>query len=74
MTTSKIHAIQTRTVRVTDCRRVGQGRGSTRQVIILLDRPRTEPLPIYAWAIETNEGVVLVDTGETSTTGPHRLR
>jgi len=36
-----------------------------RQVNLLLDRVWTEPLPILAWAIETDEGVVVVDTGET---------
>jgi N-acyl homoserine lactone hydrolase len=40
-----------------------------RQVNILLDRSWTEPLPIYAWAIETAEGVIVVDTGETARTG-----
>jgi glyoxylase-like metal-dependent hydrolase (beta-lactamase superfamily II) len=39
-----------------------------RQVNILLDRTWTEWLPIYAWAIETNEGVIVVDTGETART------
>jgi glyoxylase-like metal-dependent hydrolase (beta-lactamase superfamily II) len=39
-----------------------------RQVNILIDRTWTEWLPIYAWAIETNEGVILVDTGETART------
>ena len=39
-----------------------------RQVNILLDRSWTEALPIYAWAVETAEGVVLVDTGETART------
>jgi glyoxylase-like metal-dependent hydrolase (beta-lactamase superfamily II) len=39
-----------------------------RQVNILLDRAWTEWLPIYAWAIETNEGVIVVDTGETART------
>jgi glyoxylase-like metal-dependent hydrolase (beta-lactamase superfamily II) len=39
-----------------------------RQVNILLDRTWTEPLPIYAWAIETDEGVIVVDTGETART------
>jgi N-acyl homoserine lactone hydrolase len=65
----KIHAIQTGTVQVKECQRVGRGRGPIRQVNILLDRTWTEPLPIYAWAIETNEGVIVVDTGETSRTG-----
>jgi glyoxylase-like metal-dependent hydrolase (beta-lactamase superfamily II) len=39
-----------------------------RQLNILLDRNWTEWLPIYAWAIETNERVILVDTGETART------
>ncbi len=64
----KIHAIQTGTVRVKVCQRVGRGRGIMRQVNILLDRSWTEALPIYAWAIETSEGVVVVDTGETTRT------
>jgi N-acyl homoserine lactone hydrolase len=65
----KIHAIQTGTVRVKVCQRVGRGRGLLQQVNILLDRSWTEALPIYAWAVETLEGVVLVDTGETARTG-----
>jgi len=64
----KIHALQTGTVRVKASQRVGFGHGSMRQVNILLDRTWTEWLPIYAWAIETNEGVILVDTGETART------
>ena len=39
-----------------------------RQVNILLDREWTERLPILAWAIETDGGVVVVDTGETART------
>jgi glyoxylase-like metal-dependent hydrolase (beta-lactamase superfamily II) len=39
-----------------------------RQVNILLDRNWTQWLPIYAFAIETNEGVIVVDTGETART------
>ncbi len=39
-----------------------------RQVNILLDRVWTEPLPILAWAIETDQGVIVVDTGETART------
>jgi N-acyl homoserine lactone hydrolase len=65
----KIHAIQTGTVRVKVCQRVGRGRGFLRQVNILFDRSWTESLPIYAWAIDTPEGVILVDTGETARTG-----
>ena len=65
----KIHAIQTGTVRVKVCQTVGRGRGFMRQVNILLDRSWTEALPIYAWAVETPEGVIVVDTGETARTG-----
>jgi N-acyl homoserine lactone hydrolase len=64
----KLHAIQTGTVRVKVCQGVGRGRGFIRQVNILFDRFWTEPLPIYAWAIETDEGVIVVDTGETART------
>src|SRR5271154_5248488 len=64
----KIHAIRTGTVQVKECQRIGRGRGLMRQVNILLDRSWTEPLPIYAWAIETDEGVIVVDTGETAKT------
>ena len=39
-----------------------------RQINILLDRSWTELLPVYAWAIETPEGVIVVDTGETART------
>jgi glyoxylase-like metal-dependent hydrolase (beta-lactamase superfamily II) len=66
--TMKIHAIQTGAVRVKASQPVGRGRGPLRQVGILLDRSWTDPLPVYAWAIETPEGVIVVDTGETART------
>ena len=65
---TKIHAIQTGTVRVKETQRVGRGFGPLRQLNILLDRSWSEPLPILAWAIETRGGVVVVDTGETART------
>jgi glyoxylase-like metal-dependent hydrolase (beta-lactamase superfamily II) len=64
----KIHAIQTGTVRVKASQRIGRGSGPLRQVHVLFDSQWTEPLPIYAWAIETDEGVIVVDTGETAKT------
>ena len=64
----RIHALQTGTVRGKPSQRVGRGRGSIRQLNILLDRSWTESLPIYAWAIETVDGVIIVDTGETART------
>jgi N-acyl homoserine lactone hydrolase len=64
----KIHAIQTGTVKVKQSQRIGRGRGPMRALHVLFDSEWTEPLPIYAWAIETDEGIVLVDVGETSKT------
>lgn len=61
-----IHAIQTGTVALTTNWREGVGRGRRRLLNTLLDRQWTEPLPIYAFAIEHPEGVIVVDTGETA--------
>ena len=62
----KIHAIQTGTVAVTSAWREGVGHGRRRLLNTILDREWTEPLPIYAFAIEHPEGVIVVDTGETA--------
>jgi N-acyl homoserine lactone hydrolase len=64
----RIHAIQTGTVAITTNWREGAGHGRLRLVNTLLDRRWTEPLPIYAFAIEHSEGVIVVDTGETART------
>jgi len=62
----KIHALQTGTVAIKERQRRGVGHGTRRHVNTLLDRAWTEPLPIYAWAIEHPEGLIVVDTGETA--------
>jgi N-acyl homoserine lactone hydrolase len=62
----KIHAIQTGTVALTTAWREGVGHGRRRLLHAILDRKWTEPLPIYAFAIEHPEGVIVVDTGETA--------
>ena len=62
----KIHAIQTGTVAVTTAWREGVGLGKRRLLNTIVDRDWTEPLPIYAFAIEHPEGVIIVDTGETA--------
>jgi N-acyl homoserine lactone hydrolase len=62
----RIHAIQTGAVAITTKWREGEGRGRLRLVNTLLDSKWTEPLPIYAFAIEHPEGVIVVDTGETA--------
>jgi N-acyl homoserine lactone hydrolase len=64
----RIHAIQTGTVTVKERQRRGSGPGPLRLINTLRDREWTEPLPILAWAIEHPEGLILVDTGETSRT------
>ena len=43
-----------------------RGRGLARLTNMLFDDEWTEWLPIYAWAIEHDEGVIVVDTGETA--------
>jgi hypothetical protein len=62
----KIHAIQTGTVAVTTAWREGVGHGRRRLLNTILDPRWTEPLPIYAFAIEHPEGVIVVDTGEAA--------
>lgn len=64
----RIHAIRTGSVRVHERQRSGRGAGTMRFIRTLLDREWTEPLPIYAWAIEHPEGLIVVDTGETART------
>ena len=64
----KIHAIQTGTVTIKTRQVEGVGRGARRQLNMVLDREWTAPLPIYAFAIEHPEGVIVVDTGETART------
>jgi glyoxylase-like metal-dependent hydrolase (beta-lactamase superfamily II) len=62
----KIHAIQTGTVAIKTRQVEGVGRGARRRLNMLLDRQWIEPLPIYAFAIEHPEGVIVVDTGESA--------
>jgi N-acyl homoserine lactone hydrolase len=61
-----IHAIQTGTVAVKKRRREGIGRATSRLLLSHADQECTPPLPIYAWAIEHPEGLIVVDTGETA--------
>jgi N-acyl homoserine lactone hydrolase len=62
----KIHAIQTGTVAVTTAWREGVGHGQGRLLRTIVDREWTDPLPIYAFAIEHPDGVIVVDTGEAA--------
>jgi N-acyl homoserine lactone hydrolase len=61
-----IHAIRTGLVKVRRPQMESRGTGLARIAHMLLDDEWTEWLPIYAWAIEHDEGVIVVDSGETS--------
>jgi N-acyl homoserine lactone hydrolase len=67
----KIHAIKTGKVTIRPNQVKGKGAGSIRMLNVYLDKRWTEALPIYAWAIEHPEGVVVVDTGETAKSAEH---
>ncbi len=62
----RIHAVQSGLVSIKTCQCHGKGRGAMRLVNTIVDRDWTEPLPIYSWAIEHPEGIILIDTGETA--------
>jgi N-acyl homoserine lactone hydrolase len=63
---TKIHAIRTGLVKVRSAQRESRSTGLTRVTDMLFDNVWTEWLPIYVWVIEHDEGIVVVDTGETS--------
>jgi glyoxylase-like metal-dependent hydrolase (beta-lactamase superfamily II) len=65
----KIHAIQTGSVRIKTAQVEGRGHGLPRRLPLFTDTHWTDWLPTYAWAIETSEGVIVVDTGQ----GAHLL-
>lgn len=64
----RIHAIQTGVVAVKSRQMEGLGTGFQRRLNTLLDVSWTDWLPIYCWVIEHPEGLIVVDTGETSRT------
>ena len=59
----RIHAIETGRVRVKPSQPVGRGHGLSRRLAPLFDPDWTDWLPVYAYAIEHADGVILVDTG-----------
>ena len=58
-----IHAVQTGTVDIKTAHRIRKPGGLIR---VFTDSKWTEWLPIYAWVIDHPEGIIVVDTGETS--------
>ena len=66
MSAPKIHAISTGLVQVQIPQMASRGTGLGRMTAMLTSNEWSEWLPIYVWVIEHDEGVILVDTGETS--------
>jgi N-acyl homoserine lactone hydrolase len=62
----KIHAIQTGSVRIKSAQIEGRGAGALRMLGIFMDRNWTDWAPTFAWAIEHDEGVIVVDTGQAT--------
>lgn len=62
----RVHNIQTGFVAVKSVHRQYSGVDGTGLLAIAADRVWTEWLPIHAWVIEHPEGVIVIDTGETS--------
>jgi N-acyl homoserine lactone hydrolase len=58
-----IHAVQTGTVDIKTAERIRKPGGLIR---VFTDSRWTGWLPIYAWVIDHPEGIIVVDTGETS--------
>lgn len=61
----RIHAISTGSVRVKRSFLFASS-GARRQLDLLLPGPWSDPLPIHCWAIEHEDRLLLIDTGETA--------
>ena len=59
----RIHAIETGRVQIKQAQIKGRGHGVWRQLQPILSQEWAEWTPVYAWAIEHPEGVIVVDTG-----------
>jgi N-acyl homoserine lactone hydrolase len=59
----RIHAIQTGRVQIKQAQIEGRGHGLWRQLQPMVSRQWAPWCPVYAWAIEHPEGVIVVDTG-----------
>jgi glyoxylase-like metal-dependent hydrolase (beta-lactamase superfamily II) len=65
----KIHRIKTGQVRIKE-NQISKTKGLAPQMLkVLLGKKWANWVPIYAWVIEHPEGIIVVDTGETSKTG-----
>ena len=61
----KIHAIRTGLVQVRRPQMEARGKGIARIAHMLFDDDWSGWIPIYSWLIEHEEGLILVDTGES---------
>jgi len=59
----RIHSIQTGRVQIKQAQIEGRGHGFWRQIQPIVSSEWAEWVPVYAWAIEHPEGVIVVDTG-----------
>lgn len=67
---TRVHAIQTGSVRIKTAQVLGRGHGLARQIAIFTDRQWSDWLPTYAFVIQHDEGIFVIDTGQ----GAHLLR
>ena len=63
---TKVHAVSTGLVQVRRPQMESRGTGPARLVNMLIDDEWSEWLPIHVWIVEHDEGLILVDTGETA--------
>jgi len=59
----RIHAVETGRVRIKKAQIEGRGHGTWRQLQPILSAEWADWLPVYTWAIEHPDGVIVVDTG-----------
>jgi N-acyl homoserine lactone hydrolase len=69
----QIHALSTGTVAIKEAQHRGVGTGMRRRTAMFRAGAFTGALPIHVWAIEHPDGLVLVDTGESSTARDQRF-
>ena len=62
----RIHAIQTGSVQIKTAQITGRGHGLARRLAPLFDENWSDWLPVYAFAIEHRDGVILVDSGSNA--------
>lgn len=66
MASPKVHALRTGLVQVKRAQMESRGKGIARTVHMLTDEDWSAWLPIFAWIVEHDEGILIVDTGETA--------